>query len=206
MLILSIDTSGKIASCALMENGVLLREKRQDSLLDHSRLLLPLCQELLREAGKQPGDVDLFSAVIGPGSFTGIRIGTAAAKGLAWALEKPCKGVSSLLSMAWNWDGEGPVCCAIHARPGEHYYALFSKQGDALLRLTEDIVGPDGDMEAAMASHGCTARLEDCPSASGAARDAWQAYLRGVTETCHEMNPAYLRITQAERMRKERQV
>lgn len=203
MLILALDTSGKIASCALLRDGVLLGQEARDSMLDHSRLLLPLCQALLAEQGLTLEDVDVFAAVVGPGSFTGVRIGTAAVKGFSWAQDKPCVGVSSLLSMAWDGASDGVYCCSIAARREESYYALFRRENGLITRLTDDAVGPDAQMEALARSHGCTHFLRDCQRASGAARAAWQASREGRLQTCHEITPAYLRATQAERMRKE---
>ena len=204
MLILALDTSGKIASCALLQDGMLLDQAEQDSMMDHSRLLLPLCEKLLADNGFTLSDVDVFSAVIGPGSFTGIRIGTAAVKGFAWSQDKPCAGISSLLAMACDAEQSGVLCCSLKARPGESYYALFRKEGDTITRLTEDAVGKDEEMEAAASAHGATVFLRDCQRASGAAKAAWLQAQSGTLQNCHEILPAYLRLSQAERMRKER--
>lgn len=204
MLILALDTSGSVASCALLRDGELLEQAVQESRLDHSRLLLPLCQELLARHGLKPGQVDAFAAVIGPGSFTGIRIGTAAVKGFAWALDRPCAGISSLEAMAFDWEGEGTVCCSVKARPGERYFALFRREGTAVTRLTPDAVGTDEQVEAALAQYAPAAHLQDCQRASGAAKAAWAQAQGGHLQGCHEILPAYLRLSQAERMRKER--
>ncbi len=204
MLILALDTSGSVASCALLRDGELLEQAVQESRMDHSRLLLPLCQELLARHGLKPAQVDAFAAVIGPGSFTGIRIGTAAVKGFAWALDRPCAGVSSLEAMAFDWAGEGTVCCSIKARPGERYFALFRREGTAVTRLTPDAVGTDEQVEAALAQYAPAAHLQDCQRASGAAKAAWAQAQTGHLQNCHEILPAYLRLSQAERMRKER--
>ena len=83
MLILALDTSGKMASCALLQDGVVLDMLQQDSQMDHSRLMLPLCEQLLQKHGLTFANVDVYAAVVGPGSFTGVRIGTAAVKGFA---------------------------------------------------------------------------------------------------------------------------
>ena len=204
MLILALDTSGKMASCALLRDGVLLETVAQDSMMDHSRLMLPLCEQLLQKHGLSFADVDVYAAVVGPGSFTGVRIGTAAVKGFAWAQDKPCAGVSSLLAMAFDSEEDGILCCSLKARPGESFYALFRKEGDTLTRLTEDAVGKDEEMEAAAAQHGATVFLRDCQRASGAAKAAWMQAQSGTLENCHEILPAYLRLSQAERLRKER--
>ena len=204
MLILAIDTSGRVASCALLQDGALLDAASQDSMLDHSRLLLPLCRRLLEAHGLTLQSVDAFAAVIGPGSFTGIRIGAAAVKGFGWALDKPCAGVSSLLAMAWDAGEDGVICCSLRARQGESYYALFLREQGRVVRLTEDAVGSDAQLEQAAREQGCTIFLRDCCTASGAARAAWEMACGGTLQTCHEITPAYLRMTQAERMRKER--
>ncbi len=204
MLILALDTSGPVASCALLRDGELLARAVQDSKLDHSRLLLPLCRQLLTDQDLQIGDVDLFAAVIGPGSFTGIRIGAAAVKGFAWAGEKPCAGISSLLAMACESSEEGVLCCTVKARPGEQYFALFRREGGLVTRLTEDKVGTDQEVAEAMAPYGQVCCLRDCQSAVGAAIAAWDRARAGTLETCHDILPAYLRLSQAERMRKER--
>ena len=204
MLILALDTSGKIASCALLQDGMLLDQAEQDSMMDHSRLMLPLCEQLLQKHSLTFADVDVYAAVVGPGSFTGVRIGTAAVKGFAWAQDKPCAGVSSLLAMAFDSEEDGILCCSLKARPGESFYALFRKEGDTLTRLTEDAVGKDEEMEAAAAQHGATVFLRDCQRASGAAKAAWMQAQSGTLENCHEILPAYLRLSQAERLRKER--
>ena len=204
MLILALDTSGSMASCALLRDGALLDQAVQDSKMDHSRLLLPLCQELVEKHQLTLQDVDVCAAVIGPGSFTGIRIGSAAVKGFAWAQDKPCAGVSSLLAMACDAEQSGVLCCSLKARPGESYYALFRKEGDTITRLTEDAVGKDEEMEAAASAHGAAVFLRDCQRASGAAKAAWLQAQSGTLQNCHEILPAYLRLSQAERMRKER--
>ncbi|MBR5538178.1 MAG: tRNA (adenosine(37)-N6)-threonylcarbamoyltransferase complex dimerization subunit type 1 TsaB [Clostridia bacterium] len=204
MLILALDTSGKMASCALLRDGVLLETVAQDSMMDHSRLMLPLCQQLLQKHGLTFADVDVYAAVVGPGSFTGVRIGTAAVKGFAWAQEKPCAGVSSLLAMACDSREDGVLCCSLKARPGESFYALFQREQGFLIRLTDDAVGKDEEMEAAAAKQGATVFLRDCQSASGAAKAAWMQVQSGSLQNCHEILPAYLRLSQAERLRKER--
>ena len=204
MLILALDTSGKMASCALLRDGVLVESVAQDSMMDHSRLMLPLCEQLLQKHGLTFADIDVYAAVAGPGSFTGVRIGTAAVKGFAWAQDKPCAGVSSLLAMACGCKEDGILCCSLKARPGESFYALFQREQGCLLRLTEDAVGKDEEMEAAAAKYGATVFLRDCQNASGAAKAAWMQAQSGKLQNCHEILPAYLRLSQAERLRKER--
>ena len=204
MLILALDTSGKMASCALLQDGVVLDLLQQDSQMDHSRLMLPLCEQLLQKHGLTFADVDVYAAVVGPGSFTGVRIGTAAVKGFAWAQDKPCAGVSSLQAMACDCTEDGVLCCSLKARPGESFYAFFQREKGFLVRLTKDKVGKDEEMEAAAATFGATVFLRDCQNASGAAKAAWMQAMSGTLQNCHEILPAYLRLSQAERLRKER--
>lgn len=204
MLILALDTSGKLASAALLRDGKLLAGETRDSMLDHSRTLLPMCGDLLAAHGLTLQDIDLFAAVTGPGSFTGVRIGCAAVKGYAWSLERPCLGVSSLLAGAWMHPQQGLVCASIRARQGESYYAIFRRIEDGVERLSEDTVTSDEEMLAHMARLGCKQRIESGQSAVGAAYAAYAAYLAGDTGTCHELTPSYLRMTQAERVRLER--
>ena len=96
------------------------------------------------------------------------------------------------------------ICCSLRARQGESYYALFRREQGRVVRLTEDAVGSDEQMEQTAREQGCTIFLRDCCAASGAARAAWEMACGGTLQTCHEIIPAYLRMTQAERMRKER--
>ena len=204
MLILALDTSGKLASVALLHDGKPLGCLTHDSMLDHSRTLLPMCSELLEQHGLSLKDIDLFAAVIGPGSFTGVRIGCAAVKGYAWSLNKPCLGVSSLLSAAWMQETPGLVCASIRARQNESFYAVFRRTETGVERLTEDTVTSDDEMQIVMSNLGCETRIESAQSALGAAYAAYAAHLAGETGTCHDLTPAYLRITQAERVRLER--
>ena len=126
MLILAMESSAKAASVALVRDGTLVAQSSQCSGLTHSRTLLPMAEDLLKNAGVRLSEVDRFAVAHGPGSFTGVRIGVAAVKGLAWAAEKPAVGVSTLEAMAWHGvaAGEGSlVCCAMDARRNQVYNA-----------------------------------------------------------------------------------
>ena len=96
MKILALESSAVAASVALTEDEVLVAQAFQNSGLTHSRTLMPLCEDLLKNLDLTLADVDLIAVAAGPGSFTGLRIGVSAAKGLAWAAQKPCCGVSTL--------------------------------------------------------------------------------------------------------------
>ena len=100
MKILAFETSAKAASVALMDNGKLLGENYQNTGMTHSQTLMVMAEDLLKTAGLTVKDVDAVAVAAGPGSFTGVRIGVAAAKGLAWGRQIPCYGVSTLEAMA----------------------------------------------------------------------------------------------------------
>lgn len=139
MLILAFETSAKAASVALLENRNLLGECYQNTGLTHSQTLLVMAQDLLEQCGKTTADLEAVAVAAGPGSFTGIRIGVAAAKGLAWGGELPCYGVSTLEAMAESlgiW--QGYVCPVMDARRSQVYNALFHVDCGKITRITED--------------------------------------------------------------------
>ena len=139
MKILAIETSAKSVSAAVVEGGVPLASAYQNRGLTHSRTLMPLLDGMLSAAGLKAEDMDLLAVANGPGSFTGLRIGVSALKGLAWALEKPCCGVSTLAAMARNLAHmEGLIVCAMDARRSQVYNANFSAENGILTRLTPD--------------------------------------------------------------------
>ena len=139
MLILAFETSAKAASVALMENGKLLGEAYQNTGLTHSQTLMVMAEDTLKQCGKSAQDVDAVAVAEGPGSFTGVRIGVAAAKGFAWGKELPCYGVSTLEAMAENLGVyDGIVCACMDARRSQVYNALFRAEGGKLTRITED--------------------------------------------------------------------
>lgn len=139
MLILAFESSARPASVALLQDGRLLSQYSQCSQLTHSRTLLPMAEDMLKNAELSLHDVDLFTVAHGPGSFTGVRIGVSTVKGLSWALDKPCVGVSTLEGMAWNGLAAGGVICPVmDARRSQVYNALFEIRDGRPTRLTED--------------------------------------------------------------------
>lgn len=139
MKILAIETSAKSVSAAVTENGVPLASAYQNRGLTHSRTLMPLMDGMLRAAGLKVEEMDLLAVAAGPGSFTGLRIGVSALKGLAWALDKPCCGVSTLDAMSRNLSHvEGLVICAMDARRSQVYNALFQAKDGVLTRIAPD--------------------------------------------------------------------
>ena len=138
-MILAFETSAKAASVALMENGTLLGESYQNTGLTHSQTLMSMAEDLLDACGKTPQQVDAVAVAAGPGSFTGVRIGVAAAKGFAWGKEIPCYGVSTLEAMAHNlgvWNGF--VVPTMDARRSQTYTAIFHAEGGKLTRTLDD--------------------------------------------------------------------
>lgn len=140
MKILALETSAKSASAAVVENGTVLASAYQCSGLTHSRTLMPMVEDMLRNSELKAQDMDAIAVAAGPGSFTGLRIGVSAVKGLAWALEKPCCAVSTLEGMAENLRhlDDTLVICAMDARRNQVYNALFIAEGGELRRVSED--------------------------------------------------------------------
>ena len=139
MKILALETSAKAVSAAVSEDGKILCSGYQDTGLTHSRTLMPIVEHILKNTGLTVADMDAIAVAAGPGSFTGIRIGVAAAKGLAFAADKPAVGVSTLAAMARNVAFcDGLVICAMDARRQQVYNALFEAKDGQLTRLTPD--------------------------------------------------------------------
>lgn len=139
MKILAVDSSAKSASVAVAENGRLISECFVNNALTHSRTLMPMVDNALSQADMSLDGIDVLCVNTGPGSFTGIRIGVAAVKGLAAADNKPCAGVSTLESIAYNFVDENCiVCAAMDARCNQVYTALFRCNGTEVVRICED--------------------------------------------------------------------
>jgi len=141
VLILGLESSAKAASVALCRDGELIAQYSQCSGLTHSRTLLPMVEDILKNTETKLSEVDAVAVARGPGSFTGIRIGVAAVKGLCWGAEKPATGVSTLAAMAWNGvaAGEGTlVCCCMDARRQQVYNAIFEIKDAKPERLVPD--------------------------------------------------------------------
>lgn len=139
MKILALDTSAKTATAAVIEEDKILCRASVTVNLTHSQTLLPLCDSMLTAAGMTLRDIDLFAVSMGPGSFTGLRIGIGAVKGMAQGLNKPCLGVSTLEALACNYTGlTGIVCAVMDARCQQVYTAVFRVNGGYPERLTPD--------------------------------------------------------------------
>ena len=228
MLILGIESSAKAASAALVRDGALVGQYFQCSGLTHSATLLPMAEQLLASTGTDRRGIDAVAVSRGPGSFTGVRIGVAAAKGLCWALEKPAIGVSTLEAMAWN-GADGPegtlVCCCMDARRGQVYNALFIIRDGRPERLTPDralslaeLAGELGKRQerpfltgdgARLASEFLGDRAVPHRLAGGPLlhQSAWGVCMAAqdkAPEDAGALLPVYLRLSQAERERQAR--
>src|SRR3990172_4773382 len=155
MRVVGIDSSGSTASVALIEDGELIAERihpdcktvRHAGLAgaksNHAEVLLPLIEAVLTEARLPFSELSGLALTIGPGSFTGLRIGLSTVKGLAYGWDIPVAGFSTLLAQAERVDGfDGLVCSCLDARKNELYAALFRKIDHGLTRLTEDFLAP----------------------------------------------------------------
>ena len=226
MLILAFESSAKPASAALVKDGQLLSQYMQCSALTHSRTLLPMAEDMLKNAELRLSDVDLIAVAHGPGSFTGIRIGVATVKGLAWAAEKPCVGVSTLEAMAWHGLAVGGyICPVMDARRSQVYNALFKIENGRPVRMTEDRPIALGELSkevtalnapvflvgdgAALCYEHFTAHGVPCVMGPDNLRwqDAWGVAMAAADKApgnADELLPVYLRLSQAERERQER--
>lgn len=153
MLVLGIDTSGKTASCALCTEDTVLAQNTFVTKLTHSQVIMPMCKKMLSDAGKTLSDVEGFAAVSGPGSYTGLRIGIAAVKGLCFGSDKKCAGISSLMSLAYNYKGIFPegscefvIFPVMHARQNLVYNALFTADGNRMIRERDDCITPENKL------------------------------------------------------------
>ncbi|MBQ9847832.1 MAG: tRNA (adenosine(37)-N6)-threonylcarbamoyltransferase complex dimerization subunit type 1 TsaB [Clostridia bacterium] len=227
MLIAALDSTAVTATAAIAEindgklGGYALFTVKNK--LTHSETLLPLLENAMKQYGVSPSDVDLYAVSAGPGSFTGVRIGAATVKGLAFTEKKPCVSVSALEAMARSV-GRGYVCPVMDARRDQFYTALF-KDGK---RITEDSALAAGDIismldgkgEITICGDGRDKFLSLCENtvhifpASDAATDqnalsvalcGYDAFVSGGAIAPEELKPVYLRMPQAERERIERE-
>ena len=231
MLTLAFETSAKAASVALTENGKLLGESYQNTGLTHSQTLMVMAEDLLKQCGKTVSDLTAVAVAEGPGSFTGVRIGVAAAKGFAWGRELPCYGISTLEAMAVSLGAwEGHVCACMDARRSQVYNALFLVKGGAVERVTDDraialadlkteLEHVDGPIflvgDGAVLTHKTlSAEIPNLilppehrmhQRAVGVALLAEQSRQAGEIGDANALGPNYLRLSQAERERLEKQ-
>lgn len=229
MKILSLDSSAIVASVALCEDGKLLAEYTISNGNTHSETLLPMVESVLRLWGLKADDVDLFACSAGPGSFTGVRIGAATVKGLAFGRGRPCVGVSTLEAIAENLSlHRGLICPVMNARRQQVYCALFRSDGETLTRLLPDSALSIAELDELLAAYGeevvfcgdgydvtlpALTKTRPIPtperlrhqSAYSVAQVALRHYLAGDAVTDTALAVTYLRPSQAERTRMERE-
>lgn len=125
MKILCIDTSSKLCSIAILENTSLINKLELDNGLTHSETLMPLIKQLLEDSNLSLKHIDLLVSDIGPGSFTGIRIGVSTCKAFSDSLNIPCIGINSLEVLAYNIKKDGLICASIDCKNNNCYFALY---------------------------------------------------------------------------------
>lgn len=136
MKILAFETSAKPSSICVIENNVILASSLVNNKLTHSQTLMTLCEDMLKNSKININDIDAFAVSNGPGSFTGLRIGIGAVKGLAFALNKPCLSISSLEGLAYNLLGFNGIICTIQdARCNQLYFSVFDCNGKSITKL-----------------------------------------------------------------------
>ena len=222
MKILGIDTSGSACSAAVMENGRLVCEEYLDHGLTHSVQLMPLIDACLARAGMQIVEMDGFAVSVGPGSFTGLRIGISTVKGLAFKNNTPCVGVSTLKALAYSQKsdlGSYIICPIMDARRDEYYNALLkndltyiksdrairgSELYSELISLNKNVVFLGDGAEKFLKTYSSDLfRLANNSSlrqnATGVALLAYEAFLNNEYTTADKLFIDYLRLPQAER-------
>mgnify|MGYP002514471088 CR=1 FL=1 len=233
MKILSLDSSATCASVALfdIESQKIIGDFFINTKLTHSQTLVPMLDALLKSTKTELSDIDYFAVNTGPGSFTGVRIGVAAVKGMAMALNKPCVAVSTLDSMAYNLlDVNCTAVCVMDARCNQVYNANFKVDNGnveklcddralSIDELTDELKSVDGHI--VLVGDGaklCFDKMKDAipnikiasiqnryQKASSTALVALNLYNNGKTLTAEELMPYYLRLPQAERELKKRE-
>lgn len=224
MKLICLETSAKTASAAVVTEGKVLGEISVTAGLTHSQTILPALEALLKCCSMQLTDADGFAVSIGPGSFTGLRIGIGAVKGMAQGSGKSCIGVSTLEALAVNFSGlHYTVCPVMDARCGQVYTSLFWANGDYPVRLWEDmaisldqlreklqsvegevmLVGDGAEIAFAALADSCKVLLAPSAmryqSAASVGIAALHHLQTGELLSPDQLMPAYLRLPQAER-------
>ena len=224
MLTLAFESSAKAASVALARDRQLVAQYFQDSGLTHSVTLMKMARDMLDNTGIGLTELSNISVSYGPGSFTGIRIGISAAKGLTWGTGLPVRAVSTLRAAASVFEDEGVILCpTMDARRGEVYNALFELHDGALTRLCDDRALPASELAAQAKSaakpylligdgallcydvfcaEGVQSRLAPPATRLQCAFGVALAALNATDSPAEDVLPNYLRVSQAERLLK----
>lgn len=228
MKILSLDTTALVCSASVCDGGELIAEITVNTGNTHSETLLPAIEQILKIAELSVDDIDVFACSTGPGSFTGVRIGVATVKGIAYGKNKPCVSVSTLEALAYNLKGyDGIICPVMNARRNQVYNALFEWKDGALIRLCPDRAMSISELDEELADSDKSVFLcgdgyditekgfektkisfvperQRLQSAYSVACIAYEKYSRGESVSDAQLVPIYLRPSQAERERNER--
>ncbi|MCD8336539.1 MAG: tRNA (adenosine(37)-N6)-threonylcarbamoyltransferase complex dimerization subunit type 1 TsaB [Lachnospiraceae bacterium] len=231
MKILALECSGLVASVAVAEDDTLLAEYTVNYKKTHSQTLLPMLDEAARMIELDLQSVDAIAVAGGPGSFTGLRIGSATAKGLGLALDKPLVSVPTVDALAWNLYGcEKNICPMMDARRSQVYTGIYSFCGEtfitkraqepmAVTEIVDELNQSGGEViflgdgvpvYRALIQERIKVPYQFAPAhlnrqrASSVAVLAMRYYMEGKTQTAAEHTPEYLRLSQAEREREER--
>lgn len=222
MYILAVDTSGNVCSAAVLSDTRILAEIYVDNKKTHSETLAPMADDCLKSAGLGVKDLGLFCCAIGPGSFTGIRIGAGMVKAFAHASGRPVLGINTLDALAQNAAGtDGTVCPVIDARRGEVYTAAYrggERISDYRAVLLDTVLGELNGVKAVFLGDAAVAYSEKILGASPSFRiahpgmalqragsvglAAFALYQKGARGDAYSLEPFYLRETQAERLLK----
>lgn len=217
MRLLAVNTSNKIASVAVFEDGNLLGEINTEDQKTHSEKIIPSVDTLLNKLKLNIKDIDLFAVSVGPGSFTGIRIGVSLIKGMAQALNKKVIGVTSLEGLIEMAEGEN-VCAIINARHGNVYYQI-KLNGNLLApdcKQIEQVINElNGFNEKFIIAGDATEEFKDLfnftekyiifdkmlETSTDIGNFAWKEYFRNtdVAKNPHEIVPIYLRKAEPDR-------
>lgn len=222
MNILAMDTSGPYASVALMQDGVVTHEENARHGLTHSQTVLPMVQHALECAGLRAADIEIFACTVGPGSFTGVRIGVTTVKALAHATGARALGVDALEALAYGAAGFGGVIAPMFDARRSQVYAAAFRGGAGFERLTDDVAAPVEEFVAALPSgevmflgdgaDACREKIralrEDARFAPGHLNYPRAAAVCALAQRAPEravdyltLKPLYLRAPQAERER-----
>ncbi|HHU90161.1 MAG TPA: tRNA (adenosine(37)-N6)-threonylcarbamoyltransferase complex dimerization subunit type 1 TsaB [Clostridiaceae bacterium] len=228
MVTLAVDTSGLTASCAVVQDGKVIAELSTKHGKTHSQKILPMIKTTLSMVNKEMKEVDLFAASIGPGSFTGLRIGVVTIKGLAYSLKRPVCGVPTLDALAYSMpDFNGVISPMLDARNNQVFTAFYHKMNGKLEKLSSDsgipikewinkamefnknimILGDAAEIHLAElkevfgAGIICPQLAMTYPRASATALLAEEAYHNNKVTGAYELEPFYLRKSQAERLK-----
>lgn len=218
MLVLAIDSTSDAATAAVVCDGVLLCEYTQNQKKTHSVKLLPLIEEMLKDMDLSLADIDVFACGIGPGSFTGVRIGAATIRSFCDSLKKPAVAVTSLEALYNNVNSfDGSVVSLVFARENECYTAVYEDGVETVLpavMTVEDIISLTSGKKCLFVGDGATKNFEKLSAVSDAsfaqgrhniisaaaiAEIAYKKAISGEVGNSGVISPLYLRKSQAER-------